>query len=177
MLFKIKEKCHPTVFLMMIGFSISFTSVLIGISSVDMVLTSLEMMDAESTPIYSVMENTGMTLALEIYLFSIANCLVITNYWIITKRREMAIRKAFGWTNKQLMGLVLKEIGSILVISMLVCTVLLFVVYNSDMPYISVHLSPFFIISTVVLLVFTLGVASLIPIIKIMKICPAEVIS
>lgn len=118
-----------------------------------------------------------MTLALEIYLFSIANCLVTTNYWIITKHREMAIRKAFGWSNMQLICLVLKEMGTILAISMAVCSVLLVIINSSDVPFLSIHLSSFFIAGTVLLLLLTLLVASIIPINRIMKIHPAEVIS
>lgn len=128
MLKRLKEICKPTTILMMIGFSISFTSVLSGISSVDSALSSISSMNSDNTPIYSVMGNTGMTLALEICLFSIANCLVATNYWIITKHREMAIRKAFGWSNRQLIGLVFKEIGTILILSMTISSALLAII-------------------------------------------------
>ena len=177
MLKRLKEICKPTTILMMIGFSISFTSVLSGISSVDSVLSSISSMNSDNTPIYSVMENTGMTLALEICLFSIANCLVATNYWIITKHREMAIRKAFGWSNRQLIGLVFKEIGTILILSMAVSSVLLTIISNSDLPILSVQMSIFFIVGTILFLLLTLVVASIIPIRRIMKIHPAEVIS
>lgn len=128
MLKRLKEICKPTTILMMIGFSISFTSVLSGISSVDSALSSISSMNSDNTPIYSVMGNTGMTLALEICLFSIANCIVATNYWIITKHREMAIRKAFGWSNRQLIGLVFKEIGTILILSMTISSALLAII-------------------------------------------------
>lgn len=77
---RIKKLCKPTTILMIVGFSISFASVLIGISSINSVMVSLSDMDTDSVPVYSVMENTGMSLALELYIFSIANCLVITNY-------------------------------------------------------------------------------------------------
>ena len=177
MLQKFKKICRPTAILMMIGFSISFTSVLIGISSVDSVLSSINSMNSDSTPIYNVMENTGMTLALKIYLFSIADCLVTTNYWIITKHREMAIRKAFGWSNMQLAALVFKEMGTILLISMTVCSAMLTIINSCGLPYLSIHLSFSFIIGTIILLLLTLFIASIIPIRRILKIHPAEVIS
>ena len=99
MLQHLKRKCRPTTFLLVLGFAISLTSVLIGISSVNSILVSLSEMD-NKTPIYLTMQNTGLSLA--IYAFSIANCLVVTNYWIITQRYNMAIYKAFGWSDRQL---------------------------------------------------------------------------
>ena len=98
---KLKRKCRPTTILLAIGFSISIMSVLVGISAINDILTSLAEADQE-IPIFNTMQNTGISLALSIYLFSIVNCLVVTNYWIITKRRDMAIRKAFGWSNYNL---------------------------------------------------------------------------
>ena len=79
---KLKRKCRPTTILLAIGFSISIMSVLVGISAINDILTSLAEADQE-IPIFNTMQNTGISLALSIYLFSIVNCLVVTNYWII----------------------------------------------------------------------------------------------
>lgn len=173
----IKKLCKPTTILMMIGFSISFTSILIGISSINSVMVSLSDMDTESVPIYSVMENTGMSLALEFYIFSIANCLVVTNYWVITKHREMAIRKAFGWSNQQLILLVISEMSKTLCVSMLLSALLLGIIEIFGANLFSLHLTLFFVLSLAAMLMITLLIASMIPILRILKIKPAEVIS
>lgn len=68
MLQHLKRKCRPTTFLLVIGFAISLTSVLIGISSINAIMVSLSEMDSE-TPIYLTMQNTGLSLALAIYFF------------------------------------------------------------------------------------------------------------
>ena len=174
---RIKKLCKPTTILMIVGFSISFASVLIGISSINSVMVSLSDMDTDSVPVYSVMENTGMSLALELYIFSIANCLVITNYWVITKHREMAIRKAFGWSNQQLMFLVISEMNKTLCVSMLLSALLLTIIEIFGANLFSLHLTPFFILSLAAMLVLTLLIASIIPILRILKIKPAEVIA
>ena len=114
---KLKRKCRPTTILLAIGFSISIMSVLVGISAINDILTSLAEADQE-IPIFNAMQNTGISLALSIYLFSIANCLVVTNYWIITKRRDMAISKAFGWSNYNLICAVVSEMAEILLVSL-----------------------------------------------------------
>ena len=173
----IKKICRPTTILMIIGFSISFTSILIGISSINSVMVSLRDMDTDTVPVYSVMENTGMSLALELYIFSIANCLVITNYWVITKHREMAIRKAFGGSTQQLIILVVSEMSKTLCASMLSSALLLTVIETFGANLFSLHLTPFFVLSLAAMLMLTLLIASIIPVLRILKIKPAEVIA
>lgn len=176
MLQNLKRKCRPTTFLLIVGFAISLTSVLIGISSVNSLISSLSETDSD-TPIFLTMQNTGLSLALAIYVFSIANCLVVTNYWIITKRRDMAIRKAFGWSNCQLIRMIISEMAGTLSISLVISIGMLIALryWNSNM--FSIELTPFFVIGSCGLLLFTLSLSVLIPVIRILKIRPAEVIS
>lgn len=176
MLQKMKRKCRPTTFLLIVGFAISLTAVLIGISSVDSLISSLSETDGEA-PIYLTMQNTGLSLALGIYTFSIANCIVVTNYWIITKRRDMAIRKAFGWSDWQLICLIISEMVGILTISLVISAGFLAVLRRWNTAVFSIELTPFFVIGTCGLLLFTLCVSVWIPVMQLLKIRPAEVIS
>ena len=141
---KLKRKCRPTTILLAIGFSISIMSVLVGISAINDILTSLAEADQE-IPIFNTMQNTGISLALSIYLFSIANCLVVTNYWIITKRRDMAIRKAFGWSNYNLICAVVSEMAEILLVSLCIGFLLIEVFSRMTEGIISIHITPFFL--------------------------------
>ena len=158
------------------SFSISIMSVLVGISAINDILTSLAEADQE-IPIFNTMQNTGISLALSIYLFSIANCLVVTNYWIITKRRDMAIRKAFGWSNYNLICAVVSEMAEILLVSLCIGFLLIEVFSRMTEGIISIHITPFFLCGTLLLLLFTLVISVIIPVIRILKIHPAEVIS
>lgn len=176
MLQKLRRKCRPTILLMIAGFAISFTSMLIGISTINALIAELSQAD-DGTPIYWTMQNTGLSLALAIYIFSIANCLVVTNYWIITQRRDMAIRKAFGWSDRELIRMIFSEMAGTLGISFLFSLVLLALLCTGSARLFSIKLTPFFVLGTCILLVFTLCVAVSIPIIRILKIHPAEVIS
>lgn len=176
MLQRLKSKYKPTVFLLIVGFSISLTSVLIGVSSVNTLISSLSEANSE-TPIYLTMQNTGLSLALAIYVFSVANCLVVTNYWIITKRRDMAIRKAFGWSNFRLIRLIIFEMSGILAISVAISVGFMRILVMWNASLFSIELTPFFLISACGLLLVTLLISVLIPVIQILKIRPAEVIS
>lgn len=176
MLQQIGRKCSPTALLLIIGFAISLTSVLTGIGSVNAILISLAETRSEA-PIYLTMQNTGLSLALAIYLFSVANCLVVTNYWMIAKQRDMAIRKAFGWTDMQLIGMIIKQMANMLAISLCLSAVLIFLLGRWKPSIFSVQFTPFFLLGTLALLLFTLAVSTIIPAIRILKIHPAEVIS
>lgn len=84
-MFKIREIYHPTFILMIVGFFISFMSLCVGISSIDMMLKRLDVIENNGTLIFYVMKNYGVALSFEIYLFSIVNCLDSTDYLRINK--------------------------------------------------------------------------------------------
>ncbi len=176
MLQKMKRSLKPTTLLLVGGFSVSLTAILIGISAINSVISSLLEMDSE-TPIYLTMQNTGFSLAIAIYFFSIANCLVITNYWMITEKRNLAIRKAFGWSYFHLIGLVTSRMVKMLFISLVISGILLCILATQNAALFSVEITPFFVLSSVTLMLFTLFMSVLIPIIRIIKIHPVEVIS
>ncbi len=173
---KLQRKCRPTTILLAVGFAISMMSVLVGISAVNAVLTSLRETDLDA-PILTTMQDTGLSLAFSIYLFSIANCLVVTNYWIITRRRDMAIRKAFGWSNGSLICSIVGEMAVILLISLCVAFCMISVFSYATAGLISIQITPFFLCGTLLLLLFTLALSVVIPVARIVKIRPAEVIA
>ena len=173
-MFKLREICHPTFILMIVGFFISFMSLTIGISSIDMILKRLDIIENSGTPIFDVMKNNGVTLSFEIYLFSIVNCLVSTDYWIINKERELSIYKAFGWSDRELIKRVMKELMIILLICLLLSILTVGAVIQTE--YFSIEINYFFILSMTILLIVTLFISMFIPVYRILKISPAEVI-
>ena len=171
-----RRNLRPTTVLLMGGFSVSLTAVLIGISSVDAVRDALAQTGSEA-PIYTTMQNTGLSLALSLYLFSVVNGFAVTNYWIVTRQREMAIRKAFGWSNRQLVGLVARELAWQLGGSLGISALLLVVLAKENGGVFVLRLTPFFLLGTGVLLLLTLFFAMLAPVVRILKIRPAEVVA
>lgn len=167
--------CRPTAILLIFGFSISILSVLIGISTLLDIWAAFTQTDP-NIPIFTTMQNTGFSLALSIYLFSVVNCLVITNYWIVTKRREMAIRKAFGWSNRRLLFAIAAEMAQILLVSLCAAAFLIAVFSRMTGGMLSVRITPLFLCGTFVLLLFTLVISISVPVAQILRIHPAEVI-
>ena len=72
MLRKLKRRCRPTTLMLVLGFAISMTAVLIGISVIHDLLESLSSAGQEA-PILQTIQNSGLSLALRIYLFSMVN--------------------------------------------------------------------------------------------------------
>lgn len=175
MLQKLKQGCKPTTLLMVGGFAISLMSMMVGISTVDRIMTMLNQYESE-VPIALSMQNTGLSLSVSIYVFSLANCFAITNYWIITKRREMAIRKAFGWRGLDLVLFIGKDLLKIIAVSLVAAGLLTVVLSKKVSSYFAVKITPFFVLGTVALLLVTLVLSMVVPIARIIKIRPAEVI-
>ena len=176
MIYQLKRKLGATSVLLIVGFAISFTAVLIGISSVNSAFIVMKE-TGQTAPIYDTMKQTGMSLAISIYAFSVINCIVVTNYWIITRRRNLAIKKAFGWSNLRLLGEISAEMGELIVIGLIISACVLAALINWREDLFSIRLTPFFVIGTAALLFLTLIISAAVPFIKIIKIHPAEVIS
>lgn len=176
MIYRLKRKIAATSMLLMIGFAISFTAVLIGISSVNSALIVMKE-TGQTEPIYDTMRQTGMSLAISIYAFSIINCIVVNNYWIITKRRDFAIKKAFGWSDLRLLGEIAVEMGGLIMVGLAISFFVLAMLMNWRKDLFSIRITPFFLSGTVALLLLTLIISSIVPFLKIIKIRPAEVIS
>ena len=176
MIYRLKRKIGATSVLLTVGFSISFTAVLIGISSVNSALIVMKE-TGQTTPIYDTMKQTGMSLAISIYAFSVINCLVVTNYWIITRRRNLAVKKAFGWSDLRLLVEISAEMGELIIIGLMISVCALAALINWGEGLFSIRLTPFFMIGTAALLLLTLIISAAVPFIKIIKIRPAEVVS
>ena len=176
MLWNLKRNLRPTNLMLIVGFSVSLTAVLVGVSSVNAILCVLAEA-SEDMPIYVTMQNTGLSLAAAIYAFSIVKCMISANSWMISKRSDVAIRKAFGWSNRKLSLLITEKMAAMLAVGFAVSTVFLAVLGASGNEFLQIDFSPFFVLGTSVMLLFTLFLSVLVPMRQILKIHPAEVIS
>ena len=176
MIYQLRRKLGATSIHLIVGFAISFTAVLIGISSVNSALIAMKEA-GQTEPIFDTMRQTGMSLAISIYAFSVVNCIVVTNYWIITRRKNIAIKKAFGWSDIRLLNEICIEMGALILVGLVISVCILAVLMNWREDLFSLRVTPFFIMGTVALLLLTLIISAIVPFEKIIKIHPAEVIS
>lgn len=57
-----------------------------------------------------VMERQNIRLNVIIYIFCIVNCVIISEYWIMQRRQEIAVRKVCGATNMNICMLLIKDV-------------------------------------------------------------------
>lgn len=176
MIQKIKRWFKPTILLLIIGFSISLMSVIIGISSINCIIQEISKNQSDIV-ILQTIQNTGLSLSISIYLFSIVNSFVVTNYRIISEKRNLAIFKAFGWENMNLIFLICKKMIIVLIISFSLSVVLLCIVSYIYPKLFKFDLTVAFVLEVVLLFILTLALSMIIPTKEIIKIEPAEVIS
>ena len=55
-------------------------------------------------------ENEQTILGILLYLFAVINVTIVSYYWINVRKRELAIRKAFGQTNMEIILMLIKRI-------------------------------------------------------------------
>ena len=173
---KLKRKCRPTTILLAIGFSISIMSVLVGISAINDILTSLAEADQE-IPIFNTMQTQGFPLHSQFICFLLRIALWLQTIgllrsvetWQSVKRSAGQIITSFArWYQKM---------AEILLVSLCIGFLLIEVFSRMTEGIISIHITPFFLCGTLLLLLFTLVISVIIPVIRILKIHPAEVIS
>jgi ABC-type antimicrobial peptide transport system permease subunit len=119
-------------------------------------------------------ENEKTILGILLYLFAIINVTIVSYYWINVRKREIAIRKAFGHTNIQIILMLIKEFFLIIGVAAIIAILVQILVQISrgtmqfgldSIGMILMYLGMIFIASII---------SSLLPINYILKIHPAE---
>ena len=98
------------------------------------------------------------------------NCMTAANFWVITRRRDLAVCKAFGWSGARIIGAVVGELAGILLISLGLGLLLTAGLSHLTSGVLSIHITPFFLGSTLLLLLFTLAVSAAVPVVRILGI-------
>lgn len=62
----------------------------------------------------------GNILFVGLFCFALLNTIIISYYWIMVRRREIAIRKAFGHTNLSITKLLAKELAGLIALSAII---------------------------------------------------------
>ncbi len=105
----------------------SYKSVCANIQSVDPVAAISAYKDNSKgkNTIDSTLAKQNVKVNIIVYLFCIVNCVIISYFWIFKRRKEIAIRKAFGISNIKIGLMLFKEMLCMMIFS-LILFVLLF---------------------------------------------------
>lgn len=113
-----------------------------------------------------------------ILFFSVLNIICVSIFWIKDRRKEIAIRKAFGFSNKQISYLLISEFLSITIFASLITIIInillaLILKLLFDYTLIITYLN---LIAIIVMSIFIAIIISIIPIIKSLSYQPIELI-
>ncbi len=64
--------------------------------------------------------NRTASIISTLYIFSVIHCIIISGYWINMRNKEIAIRKAFGWSNRMIILLIMRELFQLAVCSFII---------------------------------------------------------
>lgn len=115
------------------------------------------------------LENYNETAYVEyyfmVYLFCVLNCMIAAQFWIMERKREIAIRKAYGFSSMKIFKILYLEFTKIATISMGICFVFKVLTDKISNKAFVFELSVFNLLFLVVAILLTSLVAILIPII------------
>lgn len=113
-------------------------------------------------------------ISVGLFLFALINTIIISYYWVVVRRREIAIRKAFGASNSSIIGLLAGELLQLIGISAVLALIVQILVWTVQGNTIDIQGS--IIIGIMLLFSITLAViiTMIIPVRYILQIQPSE---
>ncbi len=109
-----------------------------------------------------------------LFLFALINTVIISYYWITVRRREIAIRKAFGASNLCVMGLVTTELLKLIGASALLAAITQAVVWKIRGDEISFADSGILALGLLLAITAAIIAAMIVPVRYILNIQPSE---
>lgn len=109
-----------------------------------------------------------------LFLFALINTIIISYYWVIVRRREIAVRKAFGASNFRVMSLITLELFELIGVAALLAVLTQATIWRFQGGEINFY--DVTILATGLLLAITLAIfiAMIVPVRLILRIQPSE---
>lgn len=109
-----------------------------------------------------------------LFMFALLNTMIISYYLVFVRKREIAIRKAFGFTNARIIKMLMKDIGELVVLSAIIGIVLQLIIDLVITHNFSFYNYITLLLPMLICIVISIAVAVIIPIRLVIKIDPAE---
>lgn len=122
----------------------------------------------EST-INTTLSRANIKTNIMVYIFCLFNCIIISMFWLIQRKKELAIKKVFGYSNVKILVEMATEISALMVVSLVLFIILygIYELYNYLSSGTVIQWSGTSIIAVLVLFFITLIITMLYPIVEI----------
>lgn len=113
-----------------------------------------------------------------IYFFAIINCIIVSEFWIEQRKREIAIRKAFGMSNLQIISMLFREMLRISCFAAILCVFLQIIFSGLIGNIFNIHIEASFgnVIIMIAMIVTTSLAVILVPVYKIINMSPSQAV-
>ncbi|MBQ4282900.1 MAG: ABC transporter permease [Lachnospira sp.] len=141
------------------------------------IITAKKINNTGESTVEKTLGKENLKVNIIVYIFCLFNCMVMSEFWIIQRKKDLAIKKAFGMSDYKI---IVEIAGNILALS-LVALVGFFVIYGVFviLPVdlgIKVTFNLFTCVSTVAAVLVTVIITMIYPIYKVLRFQPVNVI-
>ena len=109
-----------------------------------------------------------------LFLFALINTLIISYYWVVVRRREIAIRKAFGASNMNIIKFMMSEFAQIIGLSAIVAVIVQCFIWKIQNNSIELTDSVFLMAGLLLSIAVASFVVMIVPVRVILSIQPSE---
>ncbi len=112
-----------------------------------------------------------------VYIFCLINNVIISYFWIISRRKEIAVRQTFGYSKLRLAGMLVKDM-TIMIITALACFIVVYLLGKSWFnQYLNVYVKLDTLGELAGILILTTIISVLYPIYRVMKMQNAQAVN
>ncbi len=113
-------------------------------------------------------------ISIGLFLFALINTLIISYYWVVVRRHEIAIRKAFGASNIRIIKLMMSELAQIISLSAIIAILVQCFIWKLQGDSIGLSDSIFLMIGLLLSIAVASFVVMIVPVRIILNIQPSE---
>lgn len=109
-----------------------------------------------------------------VYVFCLVNSILISYFWIMQRRKEIAIRKAFGYGNGKIVKMLFIEMLQLMLFSLILFLVLYIAAYYWSRNVLHIYLTIETLAGVALIMIVTSVISILFPVIKVLKMNSAQ---
>ena len=113
-------------------------------------------------------------IAIGLFIFALLNTMIISYYLVFVRKKEIAIRKAFGFTNFRIIKMLMKDIGVLVILSASIAIILQLFIDLVIIKQFNFYNYITLLFPMLICIVVSVLVAVIVPIRFVLKIDPAE---
>ncbi|QIB25924.1 FtsX-like permease family protein [Caloranaerobacter azorensis] len=123
---------------------------------------------------FDILMSSKYSIFLALLAFALINTVIVSQYWIVVRKREISIRKAFGCSDFMIIKNMSFEILQLLLLAAVISGLLQLVIYKRNIFTISLSSYVIAILSILMVLSITMFLSMIIPSYYVTKIHPAD---